>query len=158
LPLLVSSPVHDWEIIVGKYLSALAFLGIVTLATLYMPAMILINGKISLGHLAAGYLGVMLAGSAAIAIGTFGSALARNQVLAALLSRFWVLVLLPAPWTAGVAARPLKDVFMSPALSARLFPPFQSGQIHLRDVVYYIALTYVALFGAIRVMEARRWK
>jgi ABC-2 type transport system permease protein len=158
LPLLVSSPVHDWEIIVGKYLSALAFLGIVTLATLYMPAMILINGKISFGHLAAGYLGVMLAGSAAIAIGTFGSALARNQVLAAIFSAIMVLVLVLAHLLARVADRPLKDVFMSLALYARHFPPFQTGQIHLRDVVYYIALTYVALFAAIRVMEARRWK
>jgi ABC-2 type transport system permease protein len=54
--------------------------------------------------------------------------------------------------------RPLKELFMALALYARHFPPFQTGQIHLRDVVYYVALTYVALFAAIRVMEARRWK
>ena len=47
---------------------------------------------------------------------------------------------------------------MALALYARHFPPFQTGSIHLRDVVYYVALTYVALFAAIRVMETRRWK
>ena len=158
LPLLVSSPVHDWEIIVGKFISALVFLGIVTLATLYMPALILVNGKVSVGHIFAGYLGVMLAGSAVLAIGTFGSALARNQVLAAIFTAIMVLVLVLAHLLARVTDRPLKDMFMSLALYARHFPPFQAGAIHLRDVIYYIAVTYVALFGAIRVMEARRWK
>jgi len=158
LPLIVSSPIHDWELVVGKYLSALAFLAIVTLVTLYMPAMILVNGKVSFGHLAAGYLGVMLAGSAAIAIGTFGSALARSQVLAAIFTAIMLLVLVLAHLFARITDRPLKDMFMALALYARHFPPFQAGAIHLRDVVYYVALTYVALFAAVRVMEARRWK
>ena len=47
---------------------------------------------------------------------------------------------------------------MALALYARHYPPFQMGAIHVRDVVYYVAVTYVALFAAIRVMEARRWK
>jgi ABC-2 type transport system permease protein len=158
LVLLTSSPVHDWEIVVGKYLSALAFLAIMTIATVYIPALILVNGKISLGHMAAGYLGLLLVGSAALAIGVFGSALARTQVLAAIFSGVIVVSVLIAHLVARVADRPLKDVFMALALYARHFPPFQSGQIHLRDVVYYVMVTYVALFAAIRVMEARRWK
>ena len=86
LVLLTSSPVHDWEIVLGKFLSALVFLAIITMATVYMPALILVNGKVSVGHLAAGYLGLLLLGSATLAIGTFGSALARTQVLAAIFS------------------------------------------------------------------------
>jgi ABC-2 type transport system permease protein len=158
LVLLTSSPVHDWEIVVGKYLSALAFLAVMTIATVYIPALILVNGKISLGHMAAGYLGLLLVGSAALAIGVFGSALARTQVLAAIFSGVIVVSILIAHLVSRVADRPLKDLFMALALYARHFPPFQSGQIHLRDVVYYVMVTYVALFAAIRVMEARRWK
>ena len=86
LVLLTSSPVHDWEIVLGKYLSALAFLAIVTIASVYIPALIMVNGKVSFGHLFAGYLGVLLVGSATLAIGVFGSALARNQILAAIFS------------------------------------------------------------------------
>ena len=158
LVLLTSSPVHDWEIIVGKYLSALAFLAIITIATIYIPALILVNGKVSVGHLAAGYLGLLLVGSATLAIGVFGSALARTQVLAAIISGVIVVSILIAHLVARVTDRPLKDMFMALALYARHFPPFQSGAIHLRDVVYYVVVSYVALFAAVRVMEARRWK
>jgi len=158
LVLLTSSPVHDWEIILGKYLSALAFLAIMTLATVYIPALILVNGKVSIGHMGAGYLGLLLVGATTLAIGVFGSALARTQVLAAIFSGVIVVSVLIAHLLARVTDRPLKDMFMALALYARHFPPFQSGSIHLRDVVYYIVVSYVALFAAVRVMEARRWK
>jgi ABC-2 type transport system permease protein len=158
LVLLTSSPVQDWQIVLGKYLSALAFLAIVTAATIYIPGLIFVNGKVSVGHLAAGYLGLILVGSAALAIGVFGSALARNQVLAAITSGVIVVAILIAHLMARVTDRPLKELFMSLALYARHFPPFQTGAIHIRDVVYYVAVTYVALFAAVRVMEARRWK
>jgi len=158
LPLLASSPVHDWEIVVGKFLSALAFLAVVTVVSMYIPALILVNGKVSIGQMFAGYLGVLLVGSAVLAIGVFGSALGRNQVLAVIFSTLITVVLILAHLLSAATDRPLKDMFMALALYARHFPPFQTGQIHLRDVVYYVALTYVALFAAVRVMEARRWK
>src|SRR5207253_11187358 len=69
LVLLTSSPVHDWEIVLGKFLSALAFLAMLTIATIYIPGLIFVNGKVSVGHLAAGYLGLILVGSATLAIG-----------------------------------------------------------------------------------------
>src|SRR3954470_24597108 len=60
LVLLTSSPVQDWEIVFGKFLSAFIFMALITLATIYMPLMVMVNGKISFGHLAAGYLGLLL--------------------------------------------------------------------------------------------------
>jgi ABC-2 type transport system permease protein len=136
----------------------MAFLTIVTIASVYIPALIIVNGKVSFGHLLAGYLGVLLVGSATLAIGVFGSALARNHILAVIFSAIITLVVLLAHLLSRVTDRPLKDMFMSLALYARHYPPFQAGTIHLRDVVYYVAVTYVALFAATRVMEARRWK
>ena len=158
LVLLTSSPIHDWEIVLGKFFSALAFLVIVKVIGAYIPALILVNGKISFGHLFAGYLGVFLVGSATIAIGVFGSALARTQILAVIFSAILVLVMVIAHLVSRVTDQPLKDVFMALALYARHYPPFQMGAINVRDVVYYIAVTYVALFAAVRVMEARRWR
>jgi ABC-2 type transport system permease protein len=157
LALLYSSPVRDGEIVVGKFLSALAFLGIMTLVTVYMPLLIMVNGKVSFGHMAAGYLGLMLLGSASLAVGTFGSALARSQVLAAIISGA-LMVVLVAAWMIGRATeRPLSDVFAALALWQH-FQPFESGIVHLKDVVYYGVVTYVALFAATRVLEARRWR
>jgi ABC-2 type transport system permease protein len=158
LVLLTSSPVHDWEIVLGKFLSAFVFLSLITLATVYMPALIFVNGKVSLGHLTAGYVGLLLLGAASLAIGTFGSSLARTQVLAAIFSGVIVVGLLVCWLLAKVTERPFSEIFQNLALWQRHFPPFQVGQIHLRDVVYFVALTYFALFGATRVMEARRWR
>jgi len=156
--LLYSSPITDGQIVVGKYLSALAFLAILTLATIYMPLLILVNGKVSWGHVGAGYLGLLLLGSACLAIGTFGSALARSQVVAVVLSGVMVVALLVCWFLARVTERPLNDVFSALALHGTHFQPFQQGIVHIRDVVYYLGVTYVALFGATRVLEARRWR
>jgi ABC-2 type transport system permease protein len=156
--LLASSPLREREIVIGKYLSALIFLAMFTLAGSFMPLFILVNGKLSFGHVAAGYLGLLLLGSAALALGTLGSALARSQVLAAIISGGMVVGLVIVWLLGSITERPLNDVFLSLALWGRHFPPFQAGIINLRDVVYYLAVTYAALFICIRVLEGRRWR
>ena len=158
LALLYSSPVRDAEIVAGKFLSALVFLGLMTALTFYMPMLVLVNGKISYGHLFAGYLGLMLLGSASLAIGTFGSALAKNQVLAAILSGCMLVALLVSWLLSSVTERPFSELFTALALHGRHFLPFQSGIVHVRDVVYYAVVSFVALFAATRVLEARRWR
>ena len=158
LVLLTSSPVHDWEIVLGKFLSSFVFLALVLLATIYMPALIFVNGKISLGHMAAGYVGLLLLGSASLAIGTFGSTLARTQVLAAIVSGAISTAMVVCWMLAKVTEKPLSDVFIALAIHGKHFPPFMGGTINMRDVVYYLMVTYVALFASVRVMEARRWR
>jgi len=58
----------------------------------------------------------------------------------------------------SLTQRPLDEVLFALGIWHKHFPPFQSGMIHLRDVVYYLAVTYFALFVATRVLEARRWR
>lgn len=156
--LLYSSPIRDGEIVLGKYLSALAFLALLLATTAFMPLLVMVNGKISLGHIAAGYLGLLLLGSATLAIGILGSALARSQVVAVVISACMVVALILMWKLASLTERPFSEIFASLALWSQHFPPFQSGVIHLRDVVYFAVLTYVFLFGATRVLEARRWR
>jgi ABC-2 type transport system permease protein len=158
LPLLYSSPVRDSDIVVGKFLSAWIFLGIITLLTLYMPALILVHGKISWGHLASGYLGLLLLGGAALSVGTFGSALARSQVLAAILSGCMLVALLVCWLLARVTEPPFSTVFTSLAIHGQHFPPFGYGIVNVRDVIYYLMVSYFFLFAATRVLEARRWR
>lgn len=158
LVLLASSPVREREIVIGKFLSALVFLSLMTLATSFMPMLVLVNGKLSLGHVATGYLGLLLLGGAALAIGTLGSSLGRTQLLAVIISGAMLVSLIVVWMLASVTEAPLSDFFLALAFWGRHFPPFQSGVIHLRDVVYYLAVTYFALFVSIRVLEARRWR
>jgi ABC-2 type transport system permease protein len=158
IQLLTSSPVRDVEIILGKYLSAVGFLAILLAASLYMPIMVLVAGKISWGHVFAGYLGMFLLGCAEIAIGTLASALVRTQILSVILGAVMVITMLVLWWVARIADRPISTVLEHMALWQMHYVPFQSGIIHLRDVVYYAAVAYVALFAATRVLEARRWR
>jgi ABC-2 type transport system permease protein len=158
LVLLTSSPVRDREIVLGKFLAAFVFLTMITLLTAFMPALIMVNGKISFGHVVSGYLGLLLLGAAALAIGTFGSSLARSQLLAVIVSAALVGTMVLCWMIARVTEHPLNGVFVALALWDRHFPGFMGGIIHLRDVVYYLAVTYFALFLATRVLEARRWR
>ena len=157
LQLLYSSPVKDVEIVLGKFLSALGFLALFLVCTAYMPLLVMVWGKVSLGHLASGYLGLLLLGSACLAIGTLGSALTKSQVLAAILSGVMVVSLVICWLLARVTDRPLTDVFTNLAIYGH-FKPFESGLVHLKHVAFFLLVTYVALFGATRVLEARRWR
>ena len=158
LALLYASPVRDRDIVLGKFLGALAFLSGLTLLTVYMPLLILVHGHISVGHLLAGYLGLLLLGGASLALGTLGSSLARTQVVAAILGAALLVSLLVTWLLAAVTEPPFSSLFAALALHNAHFPPFQSGQVHLRDVTYYLLVTWVALFATTRVLEARRWR
>ena len=156
--LLYSSPVREAEVVLGKFLSALAFLALFLVTTLFMPALIMVHGKISFGHLFAGYFGLLLFGAASIAIGIFGSALAKNQVVAIVVSGVIAGGLTLCWWMARVTERPISDLIMGIAFWSQHFTPFQAGIIHVRDIVYYLVVTYLGLFAATRVLEARRWQ
>ena len=156
--LLNTSPVREWEIVLGKFLSVLAFLGVITLTSIYMPLLVMVNGKISVGQVLVGYAGLLLLGAACLAIGVFATALARHQLLAMVVASaltgamflFWPLSLVVDP--------PVSRVFAGLAIHARHFQGFQSGVLHLRDVVYYVAVTYFFLLLATKTLEAKRWE
>ncbi|MGC4088601.1 MAG: ABC transporter permease [Polyangiaceae bacterium] len=158
LVLLNTSPIRDWEIVLGKYLSALGVVFVLTLCTAYLPALIMVNGKVSLGHVLVGYTGVLLIGSAAIAIGLFGSALARSQVVAIIVSAA-ILACLLLLWAVARSVDPPINRFLSAlALHHDNFRPFMSGRLELGAVAYYVAMTYFFLLASIKVLEARRWR
>jgi ABC-2 type transport system permease protein len=156
--LLSSSPVREREVVLGKFFSSLIFLVLITLPSVFMPLLILVNGKLSVGHVLTGYLGLFLLGSACLAIGTLGSTLAKTQLLAVIISGGMIAGMVLLYPMGSLTERPLNDVLFAAGLWHKHYPPFQSGLINLRDVVYYVVVTYFALFLAIRVLEARRWR
>ncbi|MDE2754893.1 MAG: ABC transporter permease [Gemmatimonadota bacterium] len=156
--LLDTSPIRDWEIVLGKFLSALAFLSVITLATLYMPLLILVNGKIAVGHILIGYLGLILLGGAVLSIGVFATALTRHQLVAVAVAAVITGVMFLLWQLSQIVGSPLSRVFAALAIHGRHFNGFMAGLLHLRDVAYYVALTYFFLFAATRVMEAKRWE
>ncbi|HEY1089409.1 MAG TPA: ABC transporter permease, partial [Archangium sp.] len=155
--LLYSSPIHDVEIVFGKFIASFLFLCLFFVSTSYMPILIAVYGKVSVGHIFAGYFGLMLVGACSLAIGTFGSALARSQVVAAVLSGMMALAVTTCWLLAKVTERPLTDIINGLAWWGH-FDPFRTGLIHVKHVVYFGLVTFIALFAATRVLEARRWR
>lgn len=158
LVLLNTSPVRDWEIVLGKYLSALSVILVLTACTAYLPALILVHGKISWGHVLVGYVGIVLIGSAAISIGLFGSALARSQVVAIIISAAILGALILLWVVARAMDPPLNRFFSALAIHHENFRPFMAGRLELGSVAYYLAMTYFFLLASMKVLEARRWR
>jgi ABC-2 type transport system permease protein len=118
----------------------------------------MVNGKISLAHILAGYLGVLLIGAASIALVMLCSALAPNQLVAAVLGGGAVLVFLLMWLLSKIASPPIEDLLAYLSLHDKHFRPFMRGVISIQDVVFYVSLSYVALLMTTRVLESRRWR
>lgn len=156
--LLNTSPVRDWEIVAGKFASALLFLGGITLLTLYMPLLIFVNGRVSVAQILVGYLGLGLIGAAVLAIGIFASSLTHHPLLAAAAGALVTATMFLFWPLSSVVDPPVSRVMAALALHGRHFSGFQAGLLHTRDVVYYLAVTYFFLLAATKVMEAKRWE
>jgi ABC-2 type transport system permease protein len=158
LILLNTSPVKDRDIVAGKFLAAYGVLVITTLLSLYMPLWIFVHGKVAIGHIVVGYLGLLLLGASITAIGVFGSALAGSQVVAAILSALMAAVFVLLWLLAKASEPPLNKYLSALAVHHENFRPFMQGILLPSGVVFYVVFTYAFLFGAVKVLEARRWQ
>lgn len=156
--ILESSPLSEMQIVLGKYLSGMMFVGLFILASLYMPAMILVNGKISQEEIAVGYLGVLFMGSAGVAIGTWASAISRNQLIAGVIGAVTVLFFVICWMLARVIDPPFKAVVSYLAFFDRHFQPFQEGRVNTESLVFFASITFAFLLLANRSLIARRWE
>jgi ABC-2 type transport system permease protein len=155
--LLETAPITEGEVVLGKFLAGAGMVGIFVLLTLYMPLLILWNGKVALGHLAVGYLGLLLVGSTGTAIGNFGSALSRSQVVAAVLSGVLVTFMMILGEIGSFSEAPLDAIHYLDLFDAH-FPAFQSGRLELSGVVFYLSMTGVFLWLTTQVLKGRRWQ
>lgn len=156
--LLYTSPVREAQIVIGKFLSAFAVLAIITLLSLYLPALIFVHGKVSIGHIAGGYAGLLCVGAATLSLGVLGSALARTQLVAGVIAAVLIFVLFLTWQLSRVVEPPLGTVLSHLSLYEKHFFPFMRGLIQLSDLVYYAAVVYLALLAATRVVQHQRWQ
>ncbi len=156
--LLETSPVSEVQIVLGKFLGAWLFLCLLLAMSLYMPLLVLVNGKVTVGHLFAGYFGLVLLGAACIAIGVLASSLAKNQVLAAVMAGTTIVALLLSYMLAKKVEGTLGDVVGYLDLFDKHYRSFTRGTVKLGSVVYYLSLTYTALLATVAVIGARRWR
>lgn len=154
--LFYTSPISERQIIYGKLLSAFMFFVLLQALTLHLPLLVLIEGKVSWGHLASGYLGVILLGGATLAISLFASVLSPNQLVAGILGSALTVVMLILWILAGVVDQPFRDFFSYLAIHNDHFFPFSRGMIHSKDIVYYLSLIFFFTEASVHALESRR--
>ncbi len=156
--LLHSSPISETQVVFGKYLAVMGMMAVLTLLTLYMPALIFVNGKVALAHIAVGYVGLLVLASASASVGIFGSAIARSPVTAAIVSGVIVVTLLVAWLLSSLADPPFASVLANMTLHDKRFLPFGEGVLSSANLVYYASVTFAFLMLTTRVLRGRRWQ
>ena len=159
MELLLTAPVRDWELVVGKWLGAYLFVLTIILVTWLYPILLnrLIQPGLDQGLMLTGYLGVALATAAFVAIGVVVSSLFSNQI-AAFFTTLGILLLL---WIISNPAQSLGqtagDILRYLSLSDHFYNTFNQGIIELADIIYYLSITTLALFLGSVSVQVRRW-
>ncbi|NLO05269.1 MAG: ABC transporter permease subunit [candidate division WS1 bacterium] len=157
IEMLMTNPVRDVEVVLGKYFGAMALFVIVLVATLIFPVMLQVFGDPGPDWAAvfSGYLGVLLTGMAFVAVGLFASALVANQIASAVLSYVILLFFWLIGWLAYAAGERIGDVARYVSILEN-FQDFARGIIDSRPVIFFVSLTFFALFLAVRSLENKR--
>ena len=157
LEMLITMPVRDWEVVLGKFLAGMAMLGAIVGMTMFYGITVAVLGPIDRGPLITGYLGLLLMGGSYVAIGVMASSLTRNQIVAFILAFaisfglfiFGQIMQFAPDWLAPVLA------YLS---MGNHFESFSRGVVDSRDALFYLSLIAVALVIATASLESRKWK
>ncbi|MCH2291464.1 MAG: ABC transporter permease [SAR324 cluster bacterium] len=155
--LLLTAPVREYEIVLGKFFSSLLVLVGMLILTLYFPLLLLIFGDPDTGPILTSYLGLFLLGSASVAIGIFASSLTPNQIVSAVVAGGILFGLWFLGMVGSLIPEPLGEILSYFSLSEH-FPGFVRGVVDTRDLVYYLSVTAVFLFLSVRSIETERWR
>ena len=158
LELLLTQPIREVELVLGKYVASVVFLLFMLLITAFFPLLMMIFGNPDKGPILAGYLGVILQGMAFLSIGLIASALTQNQIVAAVMTFVTLLILwlsdaLANTVLGGSAAAVVKYISIT-----QRFQDMPKGIIDTKDVVFFLAIPIGCLFITTQIIAARRWR
>jgi gliding motility-associated transport system permease protein len=157
IELLLTYPVRDGEVLLGKYLAALAVFVAMLVLTLAFPLIMMWVTVVEWGPLATGYLGLLLQGAAFIAVGVLISSLTENQIVAAVATFGTLLIFWVIAWASDSAGGTLGRVLSHVSITEH-FDSFSKGVIDTKDLIYYLDLTILALFLTLRSLDSKRWR
>ncbi len=154
--LLLTAPVRDTDVVLGKFFGSLGvLLGMLGL-TLYYPLLLVVFGDPDMGPIVTSYIGLVLIGSAALSVGIFASSMTSNQIVAAVVSGGILFALWFVGAAAGFLPEGLADLVAYLSLSFH-FPNFLVGVIDTQAIIYYLSVTALFLFLTTRSLETGRW-
>ena len=159
IELLLTLPLRDWDVTLGKYLAALLFLTINLALSIPIVVTVAIVGHPDYGVIVAQYLGAFLLGAAYLAIGIFVSTLTENQIVAFIMSVASTFVL-------AIVGENIVTLFVGNSLLARIlqgasltyhFTSIGRGVIDSGDIVYYLSVILLFLYLTVRSIESRKY-
>jgi ABC-2 type transport system permease protein len=163
IELILTAPVRDWELVVGKWLGGFLLLLTIVAFTFIFPVVLnrLVQPGIDQGPLVSGYLGLVLLCMSLVAIGVFISSLFSNQI-AAFITTLGVLIFLwwiigPIAQVAGPVSK-ISSLVTYLDFNQHFFSNFVHGIIDLSDVIYFLSVTSLSLFLGTMMVEMRRWR
>jgi ABC-2 type transport system permease protein len=159
IELLVTSPITDMEVILGKWLAAMLLYGCMLLVTALNFAFLFKYGHPDWKPLVIGYLGLYLQAGALLAVGTFISTLTKNQIIAGAVTFAVCLMLWVLEWVSGGGFETAKWAQVLSYMSViNHYESFAKGMLSSKDAIYYVSLIFFGLFLTARSMESLRWR
>lgn len=153
IELLLTSPLTDMEIIMGKYLGSMILFVVLEALTFLYFAILFIYGNPNAKPLIANALGMLLYGGALMALGMWISTFTKNQIIAGAVGLAGFLLLYLLDWVSAYSQSSVGQVMSYIALTTH-FENFSKGVIQLSDVVYYLSVMILGIFLTARSMEA----
>ena len=157
IELLITSPVTDLEIILGKWLAAVALYASILLVSLLSMVTLFMYGNPDWRPVLVGYLGLLLQGGCLLAIGTFISTWTRNQIVAGVAGFSVCLLLWVLDWLSSfqdsVGAKVVAYLSV-----LQHFDSFSKGVLDSKDILYYLSAIFIGLFLTARSLESLRWR
>lgn len=159
---LMTAPVSDTDVVLGKFFGALCFVLLLSLPTiLFVIPMWRYSefGHPDIGPIVSGYIGIILTSSLFVAVGLFCSSMTRNQVVAAVTSVAILFILTIVPWWVGASSM-LPEFWhhVVDQLVYTRYVDFSRGTIDTGNVIFFLVGTAMFLFLTVKVLEMRRWK
>mgnify|MGYP000001378910 CR=1 FL=1 len=159
MELLLTAPVNESSIVIGKFLSAWTYFTLVLLITLIYPIILTTITEPDLGMSLSAYIGIWLYGGTTLAVGMVFSSLTENQIVAAFLGMIALLLL----WLADQAGQiitniPIAVVIRLLSFQGHFSSSFAVGLIRLEDVIFFTGITVVMLYITIQIVESQRWR
>jgi ABC-2 type transport system permease protein len=155
--LLLTSPLRISEIVLGKFLGAMLFVGLMVLLTGIYPLILMLYGNPEIGVIVGGYLGLFLLATSFVALGILTSSFTENQIIAAVTCLVSLLLLYIIAWPADSAGETVGALLRYVSLTEH-FAQLVKGVVDSKDLVYFATVIGLALFLTHRSVESIRWR
>jgi gliding motility-associated transport system permease protein len=157
IELLLTSPVTDAQIILGKFFGAVTLYALMLAVTWIHVAILFIYGNPEWKPILSGYLGLLLMGASFLSIGLLISSLTRNQIVAGMVTFSVLLLMWTVSWMADSAGPTMQKVLMALSITDH-FDDFSKGVIALNHLVYYLSFITFGLFLTAKSVDSERWR